>query len=41
VLYALLCGGFIGGAGFIAGLAIAWVTPIRVLLRRKLLKPVE
>jgi hypothetical protein len=41
VLYALLCGGFIGGAGFIAGLAIARVTLIRVLLRRKLLKPVE
>ena len=40
-LYALLCGGSIGGAGFIAGLAIAWVMLLRALRRRDLLKPVE
>jgi O-antigen ligase len=40
-LYALLCGGFIGGSGFIAGLAVVWVMLILVLRRRHLLKPVE
>ena len=40
-LYALLCGGFIGGSGFILGLGVAWVMLIRVLQRRNLLRPVE
>jgi O-antigen ligase len=40
-LYALLCGGFIGGSGFILGLGVTWVMLIRVLRRRDLLNPVE
>jgi hypothetical protein len=30
-LYALLCGGFLGGLGFIAGLLAAWVMIVRLL----------
>jgi hypothetical protein len=40
-LYALLCGGFIGGVSFIAGLGVAWVTLLRTLRRRGLLNSVE
>jgi hypothetical protein len=41
VLYALLCGGFVGGFGFIAGLAAAWATMLRLLWRINLLPPDE
>lgn len=41
ILYALLSGGFIGGSGFVAGLAVAWLMLFRVLRRRHLLRPVE
>jgi O-antigen ligase len=41
VLYALLCGGFLGGAGYIGGLALSWVLLARALRRRRLLPPDE
>lgn len=34
ILYALLCGGFIGGFGYIAGLAATWVMMLRALRHR-------
>lgn len=37
VLYALLCGGFLGGAGYIAGLVVAWMMLVTVLRRRHFL----
>lgn len=37
ILYALLCGGFLGGAGYIAGLLVAWVMLLQVVRRRHLL----
>jgi O-antigen ligase len=40
-LYALLCGGFIGGLSYLAGLLLAWVMLIRVIRNRGKLKPVE
>jgi O-antigen ligase len=41
VLYALLCGGFLGGAGYIGGLVLSWVFLARALRRRHLLPPDE
>jgi O-antigen ligase len=41
VLYALLCGGFLGGAGYIGGLVLSWVLLARALRRRHLLPPDE
>jgi hypothetical protein len=41
VLYALLCGGFVGGFGFIAGLTAAWAIMLRLVWRIKLLPPAE
>lgn len=41
VLYALLCGGFLGGFGYIAGLAISWVMLLGLLRRRRELSPRE
>jgi O-antigen ligase len=41
VLYALLCGGFLGGAGYIGGLVLSWVFLARALRRRHLLSPEE
>ncbi|HTT75719.1 MAG TPA: O-antigen ligase family protein [Candidatus Binataceae bacterium] len=41
VLYALLCGGFLGGAGFIGGLALSWVLLIRAFRRRHLMTKSE
>jgi O-antigen ligase len=41
VLYALLCGGFLGGAGYIGGLVLSWVFLARALRRRHLLSPDE
>jgi hypothetical protein len=41
VLYALLCGGFLGGAGYIGGLLASWVLLARMLRRRHLLAPDE
>jgi hypothetical protein len=40
-LYALLCGGFIGGAGFIGGLVASWILLVRTLGRRHLMPPEE
>jgi O-antigen ligase len=41
VLYALLCGGFLGGAGYLGGLVFSWVLLARALRRRHLLAPDE
>jgi O-antigen ligase len=41
VLYALLCGGFLGGAGYIGGLVVSWVLLAGTLRRRHLLPPDE
>ena len=41
VLYSLLCGGFLGGAGYIGGLILSWVLLARALRRRHLLPPDE
>jgi O-antigen ligase len=41
VLYALLCGGFLGGAGYIGGLVLSWVLLVRALRHRHLLPPGE
>jgi O-antigen ligase len=41
VLYALLCGGFLGGVGFIAGLALSWVLLMRAFRRRHLIAKSE
>lgn len=41
VLYALLCGGFLGGAGYLGGLVLSWVLLARALRRRHLLPPDE
>jgi hypothetical protein len=41
VLYALLCGGFVGGFGFIAGLTAAWAIMLRLIWWIKLLPPDE
>jgi hypothetical protein len=38
-LYALLCGGFVGGFGFIAGLTAAWAIMLRLLWRINMLPP--
>lgn len=36
-LYALICGGFVGGLGYIGGLLVAWIILLRVIpYRRKL-----
>ncbi len=40
-LYSLLCGGFLGGAGYIGGLVLSWVLLVRALRRRHLLPPNE
>lgn len=41
VLYALLCGGFLGGAGYLGGLVLSWVLLARALRHRHLLPPDE
>jgi O-antigen ligase len=41
VLYALLCGGFLGAAGYVGGLVVSWVFLIRALRRRNLMTRVE
>jgi O-antigen ligase len=41
VLYALLCGGFLGAAGFVGGLVVSWVFLIGALRRRHLMTRVE
>ncbi len=41
ILYALLCGGFLGGAGYIGGLILSWVLLARALSRRHLMQPDE
>lgn len=41
VLYALLCGGFLGGAGYLGGLLLSWVLLARALRHRHLLPPDE
>ena len=40
-LYALLCGGFLGGVGFIGGLALSWVLLVRAYRRRYLMTKSE
>jgi len=39
ILYALLCGGFLGGAGFIGGLLVSWWMLIRMMVKRYALPP--
>ena len=41
VLYALLCAGFLGGSGYIAGLAVSWLMLFRIARYRHLLDPAE
>jgi hypothetical protein len=41
ILYALLCGGFVGGFGFVAGLTAAWAIILRLLWRINVLPPGE
>lgn len=41
VLYALLCGGFLGGTGFVGGLVVSWVFLVRALRRRHLMTRIE
>ena len=41
ILYALLCGGFLGGSGYIAGLVLSWVFLVRALRHRHLLQSDE
>jgi O-antigen ligase len=40
-LYALLCGGLIGGAGYIGGLLLSWIMLIQALRWRNLLRDSE
>jgi O-antigen ligase len=40
-LYALLCGGFLGGTGYVGGLVVSWVLLVRTLRRRHLMTRVE
>ena len=40
-LYALLCGGFLGGTGYVGGLVVSWVLLVRALRRRHLMTRVE
>jgi O-antigen ligase len=39
VLYALLCGGFLGASGFVAGLLVSWAMLWQALFRRSTLPP--
>lgn len=41
ILYALLCGGFAGGFGFVAGLVAAWAMMLRLLWRINMVPPDE
>jgi O-antigen ligase len=41
LLYALLCGGFLGASGYLGGLVVSWVLLARALSRRHLLTPDE
>jgi O-antigen ligase len=41
VLYALLCGGFIGGSGYIGGLIVSWLMIFRVARHRRYLNPAD
>jgi O-antigen ligase len=41
VLYALLCAGFLGGSGYVAGLAVSCLTLLRIAWRRHWLDPAE
>jgi hypothetical protein len=38
-LYALLCGGFLGGLGYVGGLLVGWLMLLRVARRRYWLEP--
>jgi O-antigen ligase len=41
VLYALLCAGFLGGFGYIAGLLVSWLILFRIARVRDALAPIE